>query len=269
METLVTIQNNKTLTTSKLIATAFEKAHAHVIRDIENLECSVNFRQSNFGLSFYEQEMPKGGVKKSPMYHITRDGFTFLAMGYTGKRAAEFKEAYINQFNEMEAKIKAPQNDYIIALTNKVNDLSEKIDRISLPEPKMFTAKIYVEMVGKKFPGGYMTNLAKIAKQFQIEKGIPLIYNKYVPEALDYAIKMTEDRIQELKDKDIEFLKTNKTAQSLKLMKVGEYMLFHGTPIENDVYSVINKIHNVTTLVFDTDFRSYTMNPSIKVTRKK
>ena len=45
---------------------------------------------------------PNGGTRKLPCYQITRDGFAFLAMGFTGKRAAQFKEAYINAFNQME-----------------------------------------------------------------------------------------------------------------------------------------------------------------------
>ena len=43
------------------------------------------------------------------MYYITRDGFMFLVMGFTGKTAAKWKEAYIKAFNEMEAKIRAEQ----------------------------------------------------------------------------------------------------------------------------------------------------------------
>ncbi|WP_260458301.1 Rha family transcriptional regulator [Bacteroides salyersiae] len=43
--------------------------------------------------------------KKGPMFYLTRDGFTFLAMGFTGKVAVEFKETYINAFNEMEKAI--------------------------------------------------------------------------------------------------------------------------------------------------------------------
>ena len=50
--------------------------------------------------------MPTGGVRKDPAYLMTRDGFTFLAMGFTGPRAAVFKEAYIEAFNKMEAELK-------------------------------------------------------------------------------------------------------------------------------------------------------------------
>jgi hypothetical protein len=44
--------------------------------------------------------------RKDDSYNMTKDGFTFLAMGYTGSLAARFKEAYITRFNEMEAQLR-------------------------------------------------------------------------------------------------------------------------------------------------------------------
>lgn len=49
VQPLVQLQDHKAVTTSKLVATAFGKQHKHVLRDIESLECSENFRVSNFG----------------------------------------------------------------------------------------------------------------------------------------------------------------------------------------------------------------------------
>ena len=51
-----TIRKNKkeiNVVTSLDIAETFEKEHFHVLRDIEKLECSEEFRQSNFGLTSY------------------------------------------------------------------------------------------------------------------------------------------------------------------------------------------------------------------------
>lgn len=88
-----------TVVSSLDVAETFEKRHADVLRDIENLGCSTEFRERNFALSEYKVE---GNNKKYPMYYITCDGFTLLAMGYTGEKAMKFKEAYIKQFNVME-----------------------------------------------------------------------------------------------------------------------------------------------------------------------
>jgi phage regulatory protein, rha family len=90
------------ITTSLKIAEKFGKEHAHVLRDIRDMECSDMFRESNFGLSSYKSAQGK----TLPMYEVTRDGFTLLAMGYTGKEAMKFKEDYINAFNAMENELK-------------------------------------------------------------------------------------------------------------------------------------------------------------------
>ena len=80
------------------IAETFEKRHSDVLRSIESLECSKSFAERNFALSDYKDTTGKS----NKMYYITRDGFTLLVMGYTGEKAMKFKEAYINQFNQME-----------------------------------------------------------------------------------------------------------------------------------------------------------------------
>lgn len=98
---LVSVNNNQVVTTSLQIAEFFDKEHKSVLRQINSLECSDLFRQHNFALSCYTRK--NGNVTKSyPMYYITKDGFTILAMGFTGKIAVKFKESYINAFNEME-----------------------------------------------------------------------------------------------------------------------------------------------------------------------
>lgn len=102
---LVSVVNNKVVTTSLQVSKVFEKTHHNVLRDIRNLECSSDFQAFNFESSFYIRKLPNNATKKEPMYYLTRDGFTFLAMGFTGKVAARFKEAYINAFNEMERKL--------------------------------------------------------------------------------------------------------------------------------------------------------------------
>lgn len=101
-EQLVSVNNNRVVTTSLRIAEYFSKAHKDVLKSISNLETTKDFQERNFSLSFYTRELPNGGSKKEPMYYITRDGFTLLAMGFTGKKAMQFKIAYINAFNEME-----------------------------------------------------------------------------------------------------------------------------------------------------------------------
>ena len=94
----ITVANGHAVTTSRNVAKAFGKEHYHVMRDIERLECSKEFNASNFGVITYTDARNR----QQREYQITRDGFTFLAMGFTGKDAARFKEAYIEAFNQME-----------------------------------------------------------------------------------------------------------------------------------------------------------------------
>lgn len=88
--------------TSLDVAETFGKRHDHVLRDIREIGCSEEFRLSNFGESSYVSSQGK----KQPMIVMTRDGFTLLVMSYTGDLATKFKEAYIKQFNAMEAALK-------------------------------------------------------------------------------------------------------------------------------------------------------------------
>jgi len=92
-----TNEDNVPVTTSLNVAEVFGKEHKNVLRDIQQLECSQEFAKLNFELCYRFVNN-----RSQPYYQMTRDGFTFLAMGFTGKKAAEFKEAYIHEFNRME-----------------------------------------------------------------------------------------------------------------------------------------------------------------------
>lgn len=87
------------------VARHFGKAHKDVLKAIRNLDCSPDFYQRNFAPVIIEYQNGKGGTQKAPAFRITRDGFVFLAGGFTGKKAAQFKESYIAAFNRMEAEL--------------------------------------------------------------------------------------------------------------------------------------------------------------------
>jgi Rha family phage regulatory protein len=97
----LTIINEKPVTTSREIALHFEKQHKVVLHKIESLDCSPQFNEHNFMPVTYQDS--KGESRKA--YQITRNGFMYLAMGFTGKRAGQFKEAYIRAFDEIELEL--------------------------------------------------------------------------------------------------------------------------------------------------------------------
>ena len=80
------------------IAEVFEKRHDHVLRDIENILISLpSERRDNFIEIQLDRINNFGATVQSKAYRLTRDGFTFLVMGYTGEKAARFKWAYIRR----------------------------------------------------------------------------------------------------------------------------------------------------------------------------
>lgn len=95
-------REERTVVTSLDVAETFGKDHRHVLRDIRELGCSEEFNQSNFGQISYTDSMKR----EQKAVAMTRDGFTILVMGYTGELAMKFKEAYIKQFNAMEAALR-------------------------------------------------------------------------------------------------------------------------------------------------------------------
>jgi len=113
----VEIINGKPTTTSVEVARVFQKRHDHVLRAIETLLQDLPAdRLPNFGETVITRENPSGGAAiASKAYHLTRDGLTMLAMGFTGKKAMAFKVAYVDAFNRMEqalqGKAAATQNN--------------------------------------------------------------------------------------------------------------------------------------------------------------
>ncbi|WP_288383313.1 Rha family transcriptional regulator [uncultured Acinetobacter sp.] len=100
----VFIQEEQIKTDSFKVAQIFGKRHDNVIRAIENLkfECDPDFYLLNFEEVIVKYQNGRGGLQEAPAYSLTKDGFTLLAMGFTGKAALEFKVAYIKAFNSME-----------------------------------------------------------------------------------------------------------------------------------------------------------------------
>ncbi|EED2841174.1 Rha family transcriptional regulator [Salmonella enterica subsp. enterica serovar Oranienburg] len=109
----ITVVNGQAVTSSIAVANYFIKRHDDVLKKIRALECSPEFTARNFTVSEYTDATGR----KLPMYQITKNGFVFLVMGFTGKKAATFKEAYIAEFDRMENELRqnnTPSPDKII-----------------------------------------------------------------------------------------------------------------------------------------------------------
>lgn len=177
-------ESNQVLTNSLLVAEKFGKEHNKVIRDIQNLSCSDEFRAANFGVSSYISLQNK----ELPMYVMTKDGFSFLVMGYTGVKAGMFKEEYIKAFNKMEETIKnggfnvpksfrealllaAEQQEVI---ENQQRQIEEKNAKIEADKPKV----LFSEAVSASNKSILVRELAKLITQNGYQIGEKQLYER-------------------------------------------------------------------------------------------
>ena len=105
-------QNDQVITTSLLVAETFEKEHRNVLKSIRKLMSATNVAVAQM---FDETTYVNEQGKEQPMFVMNRDGFTLLAMGFSGEKALEFKVKYINAFNKMEAELKSQQTKQLSA----------------------------------------------------------------------------------------------------------------------------------------------------------
>ncbi|MEG9489612.1 Rha family transcriptional regulator [Mannheimia indoligenes] len=145
------------MTNTLKVAEYFDKQHKNILQRLENLECSEEFRRLNFKPSYYLNEQNK----KQPMYLMTQDGFTLLVMGFTGKKAMQFKESYITAFNEMRKQITAK--------TELKNDQHRLNDAIKLNLEK--TGKKDINAYARENNLVYIVAIGKTAKKWLLAQG--------------------------------------------------------------------------------------------------
>jgi Rha family phage regulatory protein len=170
MNDLVVLHNEKPMVSSQIIAEKFGKVHAKLIRDIDNLHCSESFKGANFGKCSFKNKMGR----EFDGYMMTKDGFAFLCMGFTGKKAAEWKEKYIAAFNAMESQL-ARRDE---GIEWKQARLQSKQARRSVTDTISDFVK-YAEDQGSKSAVMYYSNITKmeykalelIAKNENVSKG--------------------------------------------------------------------------------------------------
>ena len=121
-------RDGEILVSSKEIAEHFGKVHRSVIRNIREIEDGTKLCTP----LFYKSTWINLQNKKQPMYLMNRDGFTLLAMGFTGKKAVEWKLKYINAFNEMEKQLNSPELQIARALVAANEMIKTKDSQINL-----------------------------------------------------------------------------------------------------------------------------------------
>ena len=106
---IVFAQDGKAYANSEDVAAFFSKQHSGVLRAIRTLIQNDRSCECNFAFTLRDVSMPAGGARQVSTCNMNRDGFTLLAMGFTGKRALTWKMKYIEAFNAMETELAQPK----------------------------------------------------------------------------------------------------------------------------------------------------------------
>ena len=181
METkaLVFLDNNQALTDSRTVAEQFGKKHKHVLDAIREIEQQMasDSQSRKFGSAQMFREttyQAEDGGRNYPVYVMNRDGFSLLAMGFTGKKALQFKLKFIDAFNRMEEQLKRIYRTPQIERDPHWNETRKLGKQVR----KSFTNAIklledYLASRGRVYPKGYLyghlTNV--IQNALKIEKG--------------------------------------------------------------------------------------------------
>ena len=167
---LVEIIGNKIVVSSRQVAEKFEKNHFDVLRTLTAKLQSVNGNRlaQHFFFFFYKDDSGKSNL----MYLMDRDGFSFLAMGFTGEKADTWKLDFIDAFNAMENKLKLIEQQEIGRIIERMKGeeirktLTDAIKENVLESPhKRFMYKNYTDLAYKKVFG-------MNAKQMRIDRGL-------------------------------------------------------------------------------------------------
>lgn len=145
------VNNGIVVASSRDIAERFNKRHADVIRNIENKLLNAKLRSANY---FIESSYTDNSGKSNKEYLLTRDGFSFIVMGFTGEKADEFKMNYIKAFNLMENELKARQETRHIGVSIRkslTDTIKNKVDDEG--NFKKFAYSNYSKLVYKKVIG--------------------------------------------------------------------------------------------------------------------
>ena len=157
MKELVTIMKNQALTTSLKVAEYFGKRHDRVLRAIEKAISTLP--KNGVSESFLKASYKDDSGKSNTMYYLNRDAFSFVVMGFTGKKAAEFKWKYIQAFNAME-KLLQEKATLDWQETRQLGKLTRRAETDTI---KKFVN--YAESQGSKNADKYFINYSQLANK--------------------------------------------------------------------------------------------------------
>ena len=180
MNNLVVLRDRQVVTDSLKVAESFDKKHKHVLETARNLAAENSATKKMFVESTY---VNRG--KEYPMIYMNRDGFTLLAMGFTGKKALDFKLKYIQAFNEMEKRIRQPKSERLeIMRKNSATKRAGVLYKIAMATDSNISRQKLLHKAAEALTG---------------EKLVPVMQDKYYSvEEVGQQLNLPTDLIDEI-----------------------------------------------------------------------
>lgn len=222
---ILSTQNGEPVVSSRQIAESFGKEHKHVLDAVKNLVAENSAAKSMFHLSSFENR-----GKKYPMYLMNRDGFSLLAMGFTGKEAVQWKLKYIAAFNAMEKQLaqRPPLSRSELmaqALIAAHDELEHKNAQIAELTPK----GIFADAVSASKQSILVGELAKLLCQNGVDIGPNRLFDWL--RANGYLIRRNG---------------TDRNMPTQRAVEMGLFEIKESTVVHSDGHTTINKTPKVT-----------------------
>ena len=223
---ILSTQNGEPVASSRQIAESFEKNHRDVLRAVDSLKEDVR----NFAQMFFETDTPDSYGRPQRTYLMTRDGFTLLAMGFTGKAALAWKLKYIAAFNEMEKQLaqRPPLSRSELmaqALIAAHDELEHKDRQIAELTPK----GIFADAVNASKKSILVGELAKLLCQNGVDIGPNRLFDWL--RANGYLIRRNG---------------TDRNMPTQRAVEMGLFEIKETTVVHSDGHTTINKTPKVT-----------------------
>lgn len=223
---ILSTQNGEPVASSRQIAESFEKNHRDVLRAVDSLKEDVR----NFAQMFFETDTPDSYGRPQRTYLMTRDGFTLLAMGFTGKAALAWKLKYIAAFNAMEKQLaqRPPLSRSELmaqALIAAHDELEHKNAQIAELTPK----GIFADAVSASKQSILVGELAKLLCQNGVDIGPNRLFDWL--RANGYLIRRNG---------------TDRNMPTQRAVEMGLFEIKETTVVHSDGHTTINKTPKVT-----------------------
>lgn len=222
---ILSTQNGEPVASSRQIAESFEKNHRDVLRAVDSLKEDVR----NFAQMFFETDTPDSYGRPQRTYMMTRDGFTLLAMGFTGKAALEWKLKYIAAFNAMEKELAAKPLSRAELMAQALIAAHDELEHKNAQIAELTPKGIFADAVSASKQSILVGELAKPLCQNGVDIGPNRLFDWL--RANGYLIRRNG---------------TDRNMPTQRAVEMGLFEIKETTVVHSDGHTTINKTPKVT-----------------------